>query len=193
MPLIIPSIGKPRVILGLMTFGPDESAGARVTSLSDYNKCLDYFQSQGYNEVDTARTYVGGKQEAFTSEAHWKDRGLTLATKCWPREPGTHKPKPLRESLEKSLRELNTESVDIFYLHATDRSVPFEETLGALNEMHKEGKFVILGLSNFAAFEVAEIVIMCNERKWVRPTIYQGMYNAISESHSGRRLGPEDG
>lgn len=182
MPLITPTTGKPRVILGLMTFGPDESAGARITSLSDYSKCLDYLQSQGYNEVDTARTYVGGKQEAFTSEAHWQDRGLTLATKCYPREPGTHQPEPLRESFEKSLQELNTKCVDIFYLHAPDRSVPFEETLQALNEMHKEGKFVRLGLSNFTAFEVAEIVILCKERGWVRPSIYQGMYNAITRS-----------
>ena len=52
--------GKPRVILGLMTFGPDSSAGARITSLDEYNKCLDYFQSQGYTEVDTARSYIGG-------------------------------------------------------------------------------------------------------------------------------------
>lgn len=53
--------GKPRVILGLMTFGPDSSTGARITSLDEYNKCLDYLQSQGYNEVDTARSYVGGR------------------------------------------------------------------------------------------------------------------------------------
>ena len=59
MPLLMQT-GKPRAILGLMTFGPDASAGARVTSLDEYNKCLDYFQSQGYNEVDTARTYIGG-------------------------------------------------------------------------------------------------------------------------------------
>ena len=60
MPLLMQT-GKPRVILGLMTFGPDSSAGARVTSLDEYNHCLDYFQSQGYNEVDTARTYIGGR------------------------------------------------------------------------------------------------------------------------------------
>ena len=60
MPLFAQT-GKPRVILGLMTFGPDPSAGARITSLEEYNKCLDYFQSQGYNEVDTARSYIGGK------------------------------------------------------------------------------------------------------------------------------------
>ena len=65
MPLLPPTTGKPRVILGLMTFGPDASVGARITSLDEYNKCLDYLQSQGYNEVDTARSYIGGKQEAL--------------------------------------------------------------------------------------------------------------------------------
>ena len=108
MPLLPPTTGKPRVILGLMTFGPDASAGARITSLDEYNKCLDYFQSQGYNEVDTARTYIGGKQEASTKDARWQERGLTLATKVYPHEPGTHKPEKLRESLETSLRELGT-------------------------------------------------------------------------------------
>lgn len=180
MPLLMQN-PKPRVILGAMTFGPDVSAGARVTSLDEYNKCLDYFQAQGYNELDTARIYVGGKQEAFTSEAHWKERGLAVATKWYPLQPGQHKPEVIKEQLNTSLKELKTDCVDIFYLHAPDRSVPFEETLEALNELHKEGKFVELGLSNFTAFEVAEVVITCRERGWVRPTIYQGMYNAISE------------
>ncbi|KAH1890150.1 hypothetical protein KXV51_008270 [Aspergillus fumigatus] len=181
MPLVVPS-ATPRVILGLMTFGPDESEGARITSLDDFNKCLDHLQQQGYNEVDTARIYVGGKQEAFTAQARWKERGLTLATKWYPHTPGAHKPDVLRENLERSLKELQTDQVDIFYLHAADRSVPFAETLEAVNELHKEGKFVQLGLSNYTAFEVAEIVILCNERGWVRPTIYQAMYNAITRN-----------
>lgn len=180
MPLVVPS-ATPRVILGLMTFGPDESEGARITSLDDFNKCLDHLQQQGYNEVDTARVYVGGKQEAFTAQAKWKERGLTLATKWYPRTPGAHKPDVIRENLELSLKELQTDQVDIFYLHAADRSVPFDETLEAVNELHKEGKFVQLGLSNYTAFEVAEIVTLCNERGWVRPTVYQAMYNAISK------------
>ncbi|MCJ1306824.1 hypothetical protein MMC25_000467, partial [Agyrium rufum] len=170
---------KPRVILGTMTFGPDADKGARVTSLDDYNKCLDLFQSQGYNEIDTARVYVGGKQEAWTREARWKERGLTVATKWYPSQPGYHKAATVKEKLNESLKELGTDCVDIFYLHAADRSVPFAETLEACNGLHKEGKFVQLGLSNFTAFEVAEVVTMCNERGWVRPTIYQGMYNAI--------------
>ncbi|GFF39093.1 aflatoxin B1 aldehyde reductase member 2 [Aspergillus udagawae] len=181
MPLVVSS-ATPRVILGLMTFGPDESEGARITSLDDFNKCLDHLQQQGYNEVDTARVYVGGKQEAFTAQAKWKERGLTLATKWYPHTPGAHKPDVLRENLERSLKELQTDQVDIFYLHAADRSVPFAETLEAVNELHKEGKFVQLGLSNYTAFEVAEIVILCNERGWVRPTIYQAMYNAITRN-----------
>ena len=52
-----------------------------MTNLDEYNKCLDYFQQQGYSEVDTARRYIAGEQEKFTKEAHWKARGLTLATK----------------------------------------------------------------------------------------------------------------
>ncbi|KAF2192387.1 aflatoxin B1 aldehyde reductase member 2 [Zopfia rhizophila CBS 207.26] len=181
MPLVAQN-PKDRVILGLMTFGPDESAGARVTNFDDYTKCLDYFQEQGYNEVDTARMYVGGKQEAWTRDAKWKERGLTLATKCYPYDPGVHKPNRLKEHAYKSLSELGTDAVDIFYLHAPDHSVPFEETLGAVNELHKEGKFAQLGLSNFAAWEVAEVYNICKERGWVKPTIYQAMYNAITRS-----------
>ncbi|KAJ5204597.1 Aflatoxin B1 aldehyde reductase member 2 [Penicillium cinerascens] len=181
MPLVVQNL-QPRVILGLMTFGPSTDKGARITSLDEYNRCLDHFQQQGFNEVDTARIYVGGEQEAFTAKANWKERGLTLATKWYPDDPGAHKPAVLREKLELSLKELNTNQVDIFYLHAPDRSVPFSETLEAVNELHKEGKFVQLGLSNYTAFEVAEIVTLCAQRGWVRPTIYQGMYNAITRN-----------
>jgi len=84
-----------------------------------------------------------------------------------------------------SLSQLETDYVDIFYLHAPDRSVPFTETLKTLNGFYEEGKFKQLGLSNYTAFEVAEIVVTCKERGWVRPTIYQGRYNAISESSLG--------
>ncbi|RDW71606.1 hypothetical protein BP6252_08169 [Coleophoma cylindrospora] len=181
MPLIA-STGKPRVILGLMTFGPDAAKGARITSLTDYNGFLDHLQGAGYNEVDTARSYVGGLQEAFTREAKWKERGLKIATKCYPNEPGKHKPEVLTAEFETSLKELGTDCVDIFYLHAADRSVPFAETLEAVDKLHKAGKFVQLGLSNYTAFEVAEVVMTCKYNNWVRPTIYQGMYNAITRS-----------
>ncbi|KAI9757672.1 MAG: hypothetical protein M1815_000319 [Lichina confinis] len=181
MPLIAQS-PKPRIILGLMTFGPDTRQGARITSLDEYNKCLDYFQQQGYNEVDTARMYVGGQQENFTAQAKWQERGLRLATKWYPTEPGLHKPEILKQKVHESLKELDTNQVDVFYLHAADRSVPFEETLRAVDDLHKEGKFVEFALSNFTAFEVAEVVLICKMRGWVRPTLYQAMYNAITRA-----------
>ncbi|OCK84986.1 aflatoxin B1-aldehyde reductase [Lepidopterella palustris CBS 459.81] len=173
---------KPRIVLGLMTFGPDESKGARITDVGEFKRCLDYFQYQGYDEIDTARIYVSGQQESFTKAAGWKERGLCIATKSYPLQAGQHKAPNVREDLNKSLAELGTDCVDIFYLHAADRSVPFVETLEALNELHREGKFKELGLSNYSAYEVAEIVVTCKERGWVRPTIYQALYNAITRT-----------
>lgn len=101
---------------------------------------------------------------------------------------GKHAPTELRAGVEKSLKELQTDYVDIFYLHAPDRSVPFEETVGEIDRMYEEGKFRAWGLSNFAAFEVAEIVMVCRERGWVRPRVYQGCYNAISKLTWARRV-----
>lgn len=51
-----------------------------------------------------------------------------------------------------------------------------------MNKLHKAGKFVRFGISNFTAFEVAEIVLTCKYNNWVRPTIYQGMYNVITRN-----------
>lgn len=104
-----------------MTFGPAGNPTARVTSLDDFNTALDHFQIAGHSEIDTARVYIDGKQEAWTRQAHWKERGLTIATKVYPIPAGTHKPDVITAQFEKSLKELGTDSVDIFYLHAAVR------------------------------------------------------------------------
>jgi aflatoxin B1 aldehyde reductase len=104
-----------------MTFGPDHDTGARITDLEQYKSCLDVFQKAGYDEVDTARVYVGGKQEGFTAQAGWKERGLTIATKWYPNDLGAHKPETLKAKVEESLKALETNSVDIFYLHVSRR------------------------------------------------------------------------
>ncbi|KAI0804323.1 NADP-dependent oxidoreductase domain-containing protein [Xylaria sp. FL0064] len=168
-----------RVVLGLMVVGPAGVPGARLTGLDKLNAALDIFQGRGHNEIDTARLYLGGKQEAFTREAGWKEKGLAVATKAWPTSPGLHAPEALAATLETSLVELGTDCVDIFYLHAPDRSVPFSVTLEAVDKLYKAGKFKRLGLSNYTAFEVAEIVTMCAHRGFVRPTIYQALYNCL--------------
>ncbi|KAF2803048.1 aflatoxin B1-aldehyde reductase [Mytilinidion resinicola] len=171
---------KNRVVLGLMTFGPNKAWGAKTTSLDEYGRFLDYFQSMGYDEVDTACMYQHGEQEGFTAQVGWKKRNLKLATKLYPVKGGMHSPKSLREAVETSLRELQTDSIDTFYLHAADRSTPFAESLQEVNDMYKEGKFRQFGISNFTSFEVAEVVLTCHANGWVRPTVYQAMYNAFT-------------
>lgn len=147
--------------------------------MTTYNEILDCFQSEGYSQIDTARIYVGGQQERFTREARWKARGLSCATKWYPydadadkvNKSGAHRADVLEEMLEKSLSELGTDRVDIFYLHRADRSTPFQETLRTLDRLHKAGKFVQLGLSNYASYELAEIVLLCKANGWVQPTV----------------------
>ncbi|KAL7768152.1 hypothetical protein ACKLNR_002453 [Fusarium oxysporum f. sp. zingiberi] len=185
MPLVTQNV-KPRVILGLMTFGPpgSEQLDARIFDPETYNKALDIFQSKGYNEVDTARVYVGGKQEGWTgSQTNWKERGLTVDTKVkYPVQPGENTYDKVIESVETSLKELGTDCIDLLYLHRPDRGTPFQETLEAINKLHKDGKFVKFGISNFTAYEVAEVVMICKYNNWVRPTVYQGMYNCLTRS-----------
>src|ERR1700709_1954605 len=109
------SSGKSRIILGLMNFGPDPSRGARVTNLTKFKSALDLFQVWGYNELDTARSYVGGEQESFTRTAGWKERGMTIATKVYLRRAGTHRAKAITEKFETSLKELGTNCVDVSF------------------------------------------------------------------------------
>lgn len=86
--------------------------------MEEFKSCLDAFQAAGYDEVDTARVYTAGKQEAWVTKAGWKERGLKIATKWYPNDKEGHKPEVLRAKIDLSLKELNTESVDIYYLHA---------------------------------------------------------------------------
>ena len=74
----------------------------------------------------------------------------------------------------------------MWYLHGPDRSTPFEVTLKAVDELHKEGKFKRFGISNFMSWEVAEIVTICRQHGYIQPTVYQGYYNAIQ-----RKVEPE--
>ncbi|KFV47614.1 Aflatoxin B1 aldehyde reductase member 2, partial [Tyto alba] len=105
---------------------------------------------------------------------------VEVATKANPWDGKTLKPESVRSQLDTSLERLKRTSVELFYLHAPDHGTPVEETLRACNKLHKEGKFKELGLSNYAAWEVAEICTICKYNNWVMPTVYQGMYNATT-------------
>jgi aflatoxin B1 aldehyde reductase len=172
----------PRVVLGCATMGPAGTNFARVTTVDETRAMFKAFQAHGYTELDTARIYSDGKQEAFTRQTGVLNEGFTVATKVYPIEAGMHKPAKLRQTFETSLAELDQQSVEIFYLHAPDRSVPFEETLAEVNKLYEEGKFKRFGLSNYAAWEVARIAELCIAHGWVRPRVYQGMYNALTRA-----------
>lgn len=69
--------------------------------------------------------------------------------------------------------------MDMWYLHAPDRSTPYETTLREVNNLYKEGYFRRFGISNYAAWEVAQICEICDRNNWVKPVVYQGVYNAL--------------
>ncbi|GJJ72559.1 aflatoxin B1 aldehyde reductase [Entomortierella parvispora] len=105
--------------------------------------------------------------------------GFKIATKVWPRVLHAHG-ELLKPTFFESLKALKTEKVDILYLHAPDYTTPFEETIRLVDELYREGRFERFGLSNFASWQVTLIHQMCKQKGYVLPTVYQGMYNAIT-------------
>jgi len=94
--------------------------------------------------------------------------------------PGAHSAENIKESIDKSVAALKSVKINIMYLHAPDRETSFAETCKAIDAAHKAGHFKEFGLSNFAPNEVEEVVKICEENKYVKPTVYQGQYNAIA-------------
>jgi len=175
-------MNKARVplLFGTMTLGEEGKNGARNHEMKECQSVLDTFFSHGYTELDTARAYSEGTTEQYLGRLNLKN--ATVDTKVWPYPAGGHEPSALRKTFHTSLQALNKDKVRVFYLHAPDRSIPFVDTLRECNKLYEEGKFEILGLSNYAAWEVAEIVGICKTNNWVQPKIYQAMYNAITRS-----------
>jgi len=173
---------QPRIplIFGTMTFGEPGKNGVRTGKLEDCQEILNTFFSHNQWELDTARVYANGTTESVLAKLNLQK--ATLDTKCMPGQPGDHSPEKLRTTFDTSLRALAPHKIRVFYLHAPDRSVPFEDTLSEVDKLHKEGKFEVFGLSNYASWEVAEIVGICKAKGYVLPKIYQGMYNAITRS-----------
>ncbi|TFY75656.1 hypothetical protein EWM64_g8357 [Hericium alpestre] len=178
------------IVMGAMTFGAPGQEGARVHDLKDVEAILDVFRSHGHTEIDTARVYAGGTSEEYLGKIDWKGRGLKMETKLYPTvacahavTPGpntiSHTPESLRLHLDRSLKALNTDKLEMWYLHGPDRTTPYEVTLKAVNDLYKEGKFIRFGISNYYSWEVAEIVQICRANGYIQPTAYQGIYNAV--------------
>lgn len=162
----------PGTVLGTMEFGRRMDEKCSGETVRD-------FLRRGHEELDTALMYAEGETERILGRMKLGSQ-VKMATKANPWGGNTLKPESVRQQLEKSLQQLQTPSVHLFYLHAPDHQTPVEETLGACQQLYQEGKFKELGLSNYAAWEVMEIYCICKQRNWVLPTVYQGMYNATT-------------
>jgi aflatoxin B1 aldehyde reductase len=160
-----------------MTFGDqvDETTAGRM---------IDAFLEAGHSRIDTAYVYADGRSEEILGRllTPARRRQVWLATKAKPLDEGGLQPAQVRHQLEMSLRRLQTDSVDLFYLHHPDNTTPVAETLGECQKLFEEGKFKALGLSNYAAWQVVDIYHICQGNGWVTPTVYQGMYNAVTRA-----------
>ncbi|KAF7796531.1 hypothetical protein EIP86_007711 [Pleurotus ostreatoroseus] len=153
-------------------------SGSRHSDAAEAQQWVDLMVQHGQPYIDTARVYGNGTCEKLISQLDLK--GARVDTKVGPREAGDHAPARLRELFGLSREALGPGiKIRVFYLHWPDRSVPFEDTLETVNEFYKQGYFEELGLSNYVAWEVAEIVGICKRRGFVVPTVYQGVYNAM--------------
>jgi len=161
-----------------MTFG----IGGAVSDLDEGRDLIHLFRDRAGNyEIDTARKYQLGETEKYLYKIGVStEETVSIATKVYPDSPGDHSPENLISTFRESLSALGTNSVHLFYLHAPDRSTPIEDTLSAVQSLYKEGAFREFGLSNYQSWEVARIWHICSRNGYVLPTVYQGMYNALT-------------
>ncbi|KAJ7632572.1 Aldo/keto reductase [Roridomyces roridus] len=168
------------LLFGTMTMGDKGLGAVRNWDVAECQNIIDVFKKYGNTEIDTARMYGDGTTEKMLSQLDLGDSPVD--TKVYPVKPGDHSPAMLRSTFFASLEALNRKKVRVLYLHAPDRSVEFAATLEEMNRLHEEGYYECFGLSNYAAWEVAEIVGICKAKNWIQPTYYQAMYNAITRS-----------
>ncbi|MCH8190973.1 MAG: aldo/keto reductase [Chloroflexi bacterium] len=143
--------------LGTNNFGSrcDEETTARV---------LDQALDLGVTFIDTANIYSGTKSEEFIGKAlRGKRDKFVLGTKfamgggTEPNSRGGSR-KHIMDQIDKSLRRLDTDYVDLYQIHIADPGTPIEETLRALDDLVRQGKVRYIGCSNFAAWQVSEAV-----------------------------------
>ncbi|MFK7889233.1 MAG: aldo/keto reductase family protein [Granulosicoccus sp.] len=164
-----------KTILGTMTFS---SQVDKQTATKMVNK----FVEAGHTELDTAYVYNKGQTETLLGELNAESalQGTKIAGKANPAVAGGLSPASIEQQLTTSLKRLNQSSLDLFYLHSPDPDVPIRDSLRTMSTLHQQGLFDRFGLSNYAAWQVAEAIEICQQEGWVAPSVYQGMYNALT-------------
>jgi aryl-alcohol dehydrogenase-like predicted oxidoreductase len=159
--------------LGTMTFGEDLGWGS---SVEESQRIMDRFIELGGNFIDTANFYTKSHSEKIIGDhigrhAARRDR-LVLATKftgnLHPGDPngGGAGRKAVIASCEGSLRRLQTDYIDLYWMHTWDRHTPIEETMAALEDLVSAGKVRYIGVSDTPAWKIAEANLTARFRGW---------------------------
>lgn len=166
------------VCLGTMAFGNsvDETEAKRIVDLA--------FDA-GVNFFDTANTYARGQSETLLGKAlKGRRQGVVLATKFTnPTGPGPNDAGMSRahivQAIEGSLKRLQTDYLDIYYVHHVDRCTPLEEALRALDDLVHQGKVRYVACSNYEAWRLCEALWISETKNLARFVCYQPQYSLV--------------
>lgn len=174
--------------LGTMTFGTEWGWGAEENTS---RQMFDRYLEAGGNFVDTADGYTGGKSEEmigkFISESNSRDR-VVLATKyTFNKEPGNPNAggngrKNLYRALEGSLRRLQTDYIDLYWLHAWDMVTPVEEVVSTLNDLVSAGVIRYYGFSDTPAWYLSRAVTLAEKEGKARLIALQLEYSLVERN-----------
>ena len=147
--------------LGTLTFGADWGWGSER---DDARQIFDAYLDRGGNFIDTANQYTNGTSERLVGEfANGLRDRLVIATKYTlstrpgdPNSGGNHR-KNMVQSVEASLRRLNTDYIDLLYLHAWDGTTPVDEVMRAMDDLVRAGKVLYVAISDVPAWQVARM------------------------------------
>ncbi len=171
------------ISLGTMIFG--EQSG-RATPEAEAKEILSAFVEAGGNFIDTTNGYAAGRSEEIIGEwmrAQLRD-SLVIATKVrFPRGVGPNQEglsrKHILAEVDNSLRRLQTDYIDLYYLHMWDNQTPLEETLRALDDLVAAGKVRYSGVSNFKAWQVMKALAISDARGYARFAAAQYQYSLV--------------
>lgn len=172
--------------LGAATFGTEWGWGAEQ---DEARKLFDLYVERGGNFIDTAVTYTNGSSERLLGEFTRDNReSLVLATKYTtlrrpgdPNSGGSHR-KSLFASVEASLRQLNTDYIDLLYLHVWDFTTPVEEILRGMDDLVRQGKVLYVAMSNVPAWQVSRMQAIADLRGWSPLVALQIEYSLIERT-----------
>jgi aryl-alcohol dehydrogenase-like predicted oxidoreductase len=181
--------------LGAMTFGEDWGWGS---SVAESEAILSHFLERGGNFIDTANVYTKGHSEAIIGDFIGRDAGkrdrLVIATKffgnLYPGDPngGGAGRKTIVASCEQSLRRLQTDYIDLFWMHCWDRHTPIEETMRALDDLVASGKVRYIGFSDTPAWKVSQAQTIAQFRGWAPLVALQIEYSLLERTVEGELI-----